>query len=149
MKKTFLLLFVGFSLLFLFSPHAKAVALCQDPASPNVALPGFPNGLVPCGITYNADGKTLTCPCELGHFFVMAFRIYNFVVLAISIPLAAFLIVIGGVMFVISAGNPTLAEKGKSMIKYTLISLLIIFGSYLIVDVLLRAIGFNAIWNTF
>ena len=96
----------------------QAAAVCTDSEA---------TGFVPCGVKLNADGKTLACPCELGHFFIMLLRVYKFAVYTVALPLAGLMIVFGGVLMLVSAGNPGLADKGKNLIKYAIISLILIF----------------------
>jgi len=89
------------------------------------------------------------CPCELGHLGMMILRIYNFAVWILAIPFAALMVVIGGLLLLISGGNPGWADKGKKILIYSGISLLLIFGSWLIIDVVLKAIGYVLPWSSF
>jgi hypothetical protein len=144
MKKVFSIIALSFMLLFLFSGMVSAWGPGCN-ATTHID-PAAGNGLVPCGISVDAKG-TLTCPCELGHFFIMVFRVFNFAVYVIALPLAGLFIVIGGVLFIISAGNPGLAQKGKNMALYSIIALFIIFGAWLIIDIVLKALGYVLPWN--
>ena len=66
--------------------------------------------LVPCG---NAPGPTTlpgtTNPCTINDFFALLNNIFNFVVYWVATPLAILMLTIGGIMIMISAGNPNLA----------------------------------------
>jgi type IV secretory pathway VirB2 component (pilin) len=92
-------------------------------------------GLVPCG----NPGQE---PCGIDDFFTMLGRIYNFIVLYLATPLAVIAITIGGVMMIISGGNPSLMQKGKDILKLAILGLVLAFGSYLIIKTLLSSMGF-------
>ncbi len=55
-----------------------------------------------------------------------------------TIALAMF--VYGGIMWLISGGNPDKIKKGKDVFVWSVIGLLIIFGSYFLVDLVIRAL---------
>ena len=55
-------------------------------------------------------------------------------VIALSIIIAVLLIVVGGIMYITSAGNPGRVGKAQSIITSTLIGLLIIFAAWLLVN---------------
>ncbi len=135
MKKTFSIAFASFVILLLFSGVAYA-AICET------THPDLAGSLVPCG-------QFPDCRCELSDLFVMISRIYSFAVYIIALPLAGLFIVIGGTLLLVSGGNPGLAEKGKNILKYTAIGIILVFGSWLIIDVVLKAIGYDLPWNTF
>ena len=131
MKKILLLFFVSFAFLFLFSGIVQAKS-----------CPGFEKSLVPCG-------QLPECPCEFTDFFAMLMRIYIFTLAVIVAPVAGLMIVISGVLYIVSAGNPGVAGTAKNILKYTAISLALIFGSWLIIDVILKTIGYLPEWNVF
>ena len=93
-------------------------------------------GLVPCGNT----GQPA---CTICHFFVMLANIYNFLVRMIATPLAILAITIGAVMLMASAGNPNLAGKGKTVLWSAIIGLVLVFLSWIIINTILSALGFN------
>ena len=97
-------------------------------------------GLVPCGI--NA-----TCPCEIQDFFVMLNRIFIFAIKWIVTPLAVLMLTIGGILILISAGNPNLAGLGKKTLYAAIIGLVLAFGSWLIISFILNAIGYTGNWS--
>ncbi len=143
MKKSFLIFFLLMISLLLLSNTAKAdlvTGYCNE-SSP-------PLGLVPCGNTINADGG-LACPCQLGHIFTLAQNIYNFLIFYIATPLAGLLIVIGGVLLLLSAGNPNLAATARKILWGTLIGIFLVFGAWLIINVVLMAIGYQGSWYNF
>ena len=93
-------------------------------------------GLVPCG----NPGQD---PCTIGDFFTMLALIFNFIVYFIATPLAILMLTIGGIMILISAGNPTLAGKGREALKWSVIGLVLVFGAWVIVNFILTALGYE------
>ena len=155
MKKLLPVFLASFALLFLFSGVTiaadEAAAICID----QVAGGGTPanfisngSGLVPCGQTTGTNGS-LTCPCQLGHFFIMIARIFRFAIYFIALPLAGLLVVIGGLLILLSGINQSWYNTGKTILINTGIALAIIFCAYIIVDVVLHALGYVIAWNVF
>jgi len=95
--------------------------------------------LVPCGCD--------SCPCTLCHFFLLLDRVVDFLILEI-VPIAATLmLVVGGVMFLTSAGNPNTVEKAKKIMTSVIFGLMIIFTAWLIINTLLFYLGYTGpIW---
>jgi len=83
--------------------------------------------LVPCGGTGQAR-------CELADIFQLILNIYNFLILVIATPLAGLMIVIGGVLILLSGINANWFNTGKKILMWSFISLLLIFGSWLIIN---------------
>ena len=129
MKKLFFVFFASFFILLLFSGVVYASA-----------CPGYDTSLVPCG-------QDPTCPCEISDFFEMILRVYNFLVWVIALPLAGLLIVVGGILLLVSGGNPGRIETSKKMLWGAAIGVFLIFGSWVIIDFILKAIGYTSSWN--
>ena len=165
MKKIFTVFFVSFVCLFLFSgiasaygPGCSANNNTTDPAAWNST--NKPVGLVPCGISKyptplpagSPDGAVagaIKCPCELGHLFIMFSRVYTFVLWDIGTPLAGLLVVAGGVLLLISGGDPKRIDLGKRLLWGAFWGIILMFGSWLIIDIVLKAIGYTGVWNAF
>lgn len=64
--------------------------------------------------------------------------------------IALIMFIIGGVMFLISGGNQEKVGKAKKLMISAVIGLLIVFASYLIIQFVLEAVGYEnvATWNT-
>lgn len=96
-----------------------------------------------------AMGQAVGCgndgqePCTLAWLFGLVVWIYNFIVWYIATPLATLMIVIGGIMILISGGNPGLASNGKNILKVSIIAILLIWGAYLIIESVFGAIGYG------
>ena len=97
-------------------------------------------GLVPCGNPGQPN-------CTINLFFEMLNRIFNFIVYFIATPLAILMMTIGGIMILISAGNPSWAGLGKQALIWSSIGLALVFGSWLIVNFILRTLGYQGAWN--
>ncbi len=123
--------------------------------------PGYENALVPCGQnSVNPPGDWgPTCPCELSDFFVMVKRIYDFIIL-IGSAVAGLLVVIGGVLIIISGGpggknpvtgivSPNLYSTAKNMVLWAVIAILLILSAWVIINVVLMAIGYTGAWGSF
>jgi len=87
-------------------------------------------GIVPC-----QDNCTIT------DFFKMLGNIFNFIVNDIAIPVAVVALVIGGVILLISAGNPNMVGLGKKILWSAIIGLLLALCSKLIINFILNALG--------
>ena len=94
-------------------------------------------GLVPCGGPNEP-------PCEFCHLFVMFDRIIDFVLFTLVPPIAVLMLVIGGAMFFFAGADPALLSKARAVLSATVIGLLIIYGSWLLINAFFIAIGVSA-----
>ncbi len=129
MKKIILLFLVSFGLLFLFSGIIQAA-----PVPP----------LVPCG-------QDPAVRCEFNDIFKLILNVYNYLII-IATSLAGLGIVIGGVFILISGGpggsnpitgiaSPNMYNKGKTIITGSIFGIVLIWGAWLIIRVVLLTIG--------
>lgn len=135
-KKFFLVIIIGLAVAssFLFSvANAQGIII-------NTCDESKEGGLVPCGRKIDKDGF-LVCPCQIDHILILVRNIFNFIVYYISIPLAGLLIIIGGTILIISAGNPGLAALGKRILWGAIIGILLIWCAWLIIYTLLLIMG--------
>jgi hypothetical protein len=93
-------------------------------------------GLVVCGTT--------GCACGLCDFFVLIERIIDFLLFRIAPVAAVLLIIIGGVMFLISSGNPATVTKAKNIIMSVIIGLTIMYTAYMVIGFILTQIGLSS-----
>src|SRR4030066_1787315 len=98
-----------------------------------VAGQALANGLVPCGEPGN--------PCKLCHVFLMFDRIVDFVLVNMVPPIAALMLVVGGVMFFASAGDPSGLGKAKSLLTSVIFGLIIVYGAWLVINTFFMTIG--------
>lgn len=80
-------------------------------------------------------------PCQICHIFVMINGIVQYILINIIPPLAVLMLIVGGVMYYFSRGNPALLEKSRKLIEGVLIGLALIYGAYMIVGILLSILG--------
>jgi len=95
-----------------------------------------PGGLVPCGRSCDNPDTSIRedHPCSLCHIFYLTKNIIDFVLVKIVFPLAVLLLVVGGAMFLLAAGDPGKVNQGKSIMKAVVIGLLIIVAAWVIVN---------------
>jgi hypothetical protein len=116
---------------------------------PLVSAATHEDRLVPCGpgVT-DATGKTIHC--TFCHFFVLFKNIIDFLLVHIVPILAVLMLVIGGFMYVFAYfgtipgggnGNPALVSRARSLFFYTILGLIIIYASWLIVNLFFQVIG--------
>jgi hypothetical protein len=122
MKKLFLILLVSVVVMSAFFGFSS-IAQAADP-------------LVTCGGTGQPR-------CEFSDLLDLVGRVFNFLLYDIATPLAAALIVAGGVVMTVSAGNPAWIAKGKNMVIWSIIAWVLILTSWIIVDTVLKAIGYK------
>ena len=111
-----------------------------------VFFPGFSlaQGLVPCSLT--GDGGLPAC--TFCHLFEMFERIINFLFIQIIPVLAALMIAIGGVYYILSQGSPEKLTSAKKLFSSVAIGLLIAYGAWLIVNTFFMIIGITR-WGGF
>ncbi|MEK7154260.1 MAG: putative Ig domain-containing protein, partial [Patescibacteria group bacterium] len=123
----FLFVLVG---LFLIYPAANAAEECRG-------------GLVPCGRL--CDDPTTpedeTRPCTTCDVFALASRVINFVLFTLVPIIAVLFYLIGGLMILLSRGSPGLVATGKNFFWNTTWGLVIIFGSWMIVNTVIKSIA--------
>lgn len=101
--------------------------------------------LVPCG-------TSTTHPCTACDFGQLAINIVNFL-LNIILPLAAVMIVIGGITIATAGDNPGKVSKGKEIITAAVVGILIALLSWIIIDTIIKvvAVGWSNLnigpWN--
>lgn len=88
-------------------------------------------GLVPCGNT----GQD---PCDPCHAVLLIIRLTNFIVYGLAGPLALLMLMYAGFVFAFSGGSPTRIVAGKTILKNTVIGLLIVVAAFFIVDTAIK-----------
>lgn len=74
--------------------------------------------------------------CTVGCFFVMIDNIFRFVLFSIATPLAATAFMAAGILLVLG-GSESAITRGKSIFTYTFIGIVLVFGAWLIIDLIL------------
>lgn len=109
-----------------------------------LAFPAFAaDGLVSCGTITNSDG-TIANPCTPCDLWTLASNIVNFLVKppgGIAFPVLVLALLIGGVVWATSMGDPKRIELGKKIITSSVIGVFIAFGGWLIVDTIINTLA--------
>ncbi|MEA3293002.1 MAG: TrbC/VirB2 family protein, partial [Patescibacteria group bacterium] len=90
--------------------------------------------LVECG------GKNQPA-CKLIDIFKVFKNILEFVWFSIIPPIAILMLIIGGIMFITSSGNPDALKKSKALLTSIVIGLIIIYGAWLVINLFFTIIG--------
>jgi hypothetical protein len=81
-----------------------------------------------------------SCPCEFQDLLNILPSAINFILYTLVIPLSVIFLIIGGVMIMISAGDPGRAQIGKQILLATIIGMVLAFGAWLIVNFILTTL---------
>ena len=104
------------------------------------ALPVSAAGLVTCNGPVAGNGLPACNVCSL---LQMISNIVKFIVLDITMPLAGLLFLIGGIMMVAAGGSEERFKKGKKVFTSTVFGILIVLGSWVIINTLITTFGPN------
>jgi len=126
-----------------------ATALCKT-TFPAIANDNTARGeLVVNAQTGVADPPTFACRCELYHTFILGKNVYIFIIWDLAAPLAGLLIIFGGVLLLLSGASTKLHDLAKHMLWGAVWGMALILGAYLIVNIVLIALGQGSTWNVF
>lgn len=92
--------------------------------------------------TANAATGIVPCSgldCNVCHLFIGVKNIIDFLTKNIAFPLAAAMIIYGGIMLLISGASESRKETGKKALQYAVWGLVITFAAWLIIDTILKA----------
>lgn len=117
---------------------------CFTPAPPT-------GGFVPCGRIIDDQTTPLINehdPCNICAGFYMLKNVVNFV-LTMAIGFGVFVLVLAGLLYALSGGNSGKIQSAKKAVKSALIGLAIVFSAWLLIAVILQAMGYAnmASWN--
>jgi len=142
MKKLFLLVALSYLLVIIAIPFlANAQTIV-----PQTCSIGEPKEC--CNPTHGSPClDDPSCPCGINSFFDMLINIYDFIVKDIATPLAIIALIIGGALMMLSGGNPSLMGKGKTILFAAIIGLVLVFASWVIIDSILKIIGYTGNWS--
>lgn len=101
-------------------------------------------GLVPCGRLDNDSNTSWddTAPCNLCFGFLMLQNIVNWLT-QIAVAIAVFILVIAGLFYAFSTGDPGKIELAKSVISRALTGLALIFIAWLLINIIIAALGYS------
>ncbi len=82
--------------------------------------------------------QTINNPCDVCAFAVLISNIKN-VAISLAVPIVVLMIIVGGVMIMVSAGNENLRTQGKKTLTGGIIGLIIVFTAWVIVAAVVTA----------
>jgi hypothetical protein len=100
-------------------------------------------GLVPCG------GENEEA-CTLCDFFVMLDNVIDFLIAppkGIIFIIATLILVIGGIMFLVSSGEPDKIATAKKAMTNAVLGMIIIFVAWLFINLFYQVIGYKDEWG--
>lgn len=80
-------------------------------------------------------------------FFEVATRVINAIIFCLVPPIATLMLIIGGVILLLSGGSPETSSLGKKIIFATIVGMVLVYGSWLIINTLLSALGYRGEWT--
>ncbi len=101
--------------------------------------------IVPCG----GAGQPHCDFCQLD---VLANNFISFMFFVLIMPAGTIALIISGILILTAAGDPGKITRGKAIFSQVIIGLVIAFGAWLIIDLILGNLidpGYISIWNKF
>lgn len=107
-------------------------------------------GLVPCGGQDEPE-------CEICHLWQLFSNLINFLLFKLAVPVAVFMIVVSGLIYITSAGKDKQLQLAKSIIFNVIIGIVIMMSAWLMVDTIIKTIASSSseagqimwAWNEF
>jgi Type IV secretion system pilin len=78
--------------------------------------------------------------CQLSDFLIVGVNVTK-VILGVSGSIILIMLVYGGFLWLVSAGNSSRVEQGKKVLSSSLLGLIIVFGAYSLIGLILAAFG--------
>jgi len=108
-------------------------------------------GLVPCGrladnpATGDIDESK---PCSICAMFYMLKNAINFII-TLAVGIGVFILVIAGLTYALSGGNPMRIEQAKAAVSSVIIGIALIYIAWLVIAVILQGMGYANMgtWN--
>lgn len=88
-------------------------------------------------------------PCTLCDLSILADRFTRFLMFNIMLPIAALMILIGGIMLLTARDNQNQQTQGKAVLTYAVLGMIIVFAAWLIVTTFLTTLGYKDVWYAF
>lgn len=88
-------------------------------------------------------------PCTLCDLSILADRSTRFLLFNVMLPIAALMILIGGILLLTARGNQQQQTQGKAVLTYAVWGMIIAFAAWLIITTLLATLGYKATWYAF
>lgn len=88
-------------------------------------------------------------PCTLCDLSILADRFTRFLLFNVMLPIAALMILVGGVMLLTARDNQQRQTQGKAVLWYAVWGMIIAFAAWLIVSTFLATLGYKGVWYKF
>ncbi len=82
-------------------------------------------------------------PCTLCDLSILADRFTRFLLFNVMLPIAALMILIGGILILTARDNQQQQTQGKAVLTYAVWGMIIAFAAWLIVTTLLATLGYK------
>ncbi|MBP6908360.1 MAG: hypothetical protein KBB75_00880 [Candidatus Pacebacteria bacterium] len=100
-------------------------------------------GILPdCGI-FDSASKTMPRPCDFNALLELVNKIINFLLFTLATPLVALILTYAGWLYITSGGSDENTKKAKSMMKNAVWGYILALSAWLIINTLLKAVGFK------
>lgn len=151
-RQSFIAIFLGFTLatgVLGFTPPAKAITIENEYSSITQL------GLIFANVCSDARPESSTDPCvcrgqglcTVDNILQVIVNV-SYLILALSGSAALIALVYGGLEWVISAGNPERIKRGKDALSGAAIGLAIVFGAYVVINLLISVLNSGNIPTT-
>ncbi|PIE00619.1 MAG: hypothetical protein CSA81_13600 [Acidobacteria bacterium] len=140
---TIVFFFLG--LFFILPFNALAENTCPEEGLEGVDFLLFHGPLVPCGVNNSCPGQfgnDIQKTCTICHLFILLKNLLDLMT-SLLIIVSLFMITIGGVIYIISAGNAKMVGIAKGLITKTLTGFLIFLLAWLIIFTVLKFLSFK------
>jgi hypothetical protein len=111
---------------------AKANAAGQHARDNGCCYPQLPPGNKPDGTPFGG--------CGTSAFFSFLRRLMIYLIFYIATPLAVVFVAVGGFVIMFAAGNTSRYEAGKKMITTALTGMVIVYGAFIIINLIFFAL---------
>lgn len=88
-------------------------------------------------------------PCTLCDLSILADRFTRFLLFNVMLPIAALMILIGGILLLTARDNQQQQTQGKAVFTYAIYGMIFAFAAWLIVSTLLATLGYKGTWYAF
>lgn len=82
-------------------------------------------------------------PCTLCDLSILADRLTRFLLFNVMLPIAALMILIGGILLLTARDNQQRQTQGKAVLTYAVWGMIIAFAAWLIISTLLATLGYK------
>lgn len=101
------------------------------------------NGLVPvCNTITNSKGG-FSDPCDFNMIMAIINKLITFLLITLATPLFALIIIYTGWLYISAGGSSENVTRAKKIFKNALIGYVIALAAWLIVNTIIKTLGFN------